>query len=354
MKDVLGVVLALLLVVGCGYPRPADLSIVVPETGTTISHHRPLEFAVDLRDADAASFAIEIDGVPASELRMASSSGRNCNDCNYQFSWPSLEVPEGVHEITVLALDAGDAPIAAGSVSLVFDDTPELRAMIPAALDLPGVREVTLGVDFIERGPASVRVSVDGLGELWTEQSRAGTDCRFGCSWSRPWSTAQLPAGLYKISVVIEDDDGHRIESVQTATIDDIVHVTALQVTGETDSGLLDMEVHVFDSANQFVGCAGNPGLEGVDISDILYTVDAPIVLPNGQLLRGMDVGTRAVRFEVWEDDSAPCPSPVTSFDDLLGASPNRSLANWKLQPQPMSFGRTTALAIEVGRPYLR
>ena len=187
------------------------------------------------------------------------------------------------------------------------------------------LREVTLGVDFIERGPASVRVSVDGLGELWTEQSRAGTDCRFGCSWSRPWSTAQLPAGLYKISVVIEDDDGHRIESVQTATIDDIVHVTALQVTGETDSGLLDMEVHVFDSANQFVGCAGNPGLEGVDISDILYTVDAPIVLPNGQLLRGMDVGTRAVRFEVWEDDSAPCPSPVTSFDDLLGASPNRS-----------------------------
>ena len=75
MKDVLGVVLALLLVVGCGYPRPADLSIVVPETGTTISHHRPLEFAVDLRDADAASFAIEIDGVPASELRIASSSG---------------------------------------------------------------------------------------------------------------------------------------------------------------------------------------------------------------------------------------------------------------------------------------
>lgn len=327
-----------------------DLEITSPDDGQTIRNHLPIAFRVQTHGIEPWAFAIDVDGVRSTELvEVAPALGTGCDDCSYTVSWPALDVGTGIHTITVAAVDDGGAPIATADLDLVFDDEPEIRSMRPSGTDLRGVGMATLGGTIFERGTLMIDLSIVGIGPLVHETR---DDCRHGCRLAYPWDTNDLPAGAYTFKLALEDDAGHRADASHTVLLDDIVRVTAIQVTNESDFSLLDMEVHMFDSANQFVGCAGNPGLEGVDASNVHYDVNAPFITAEEMRLGGADIGDRAVRFEVWEDDAAPCPSPAGGSDDPLGATPARTLAEWKLVPQPMSFGTTTELAIEIGRPY--
>jgi hypothetical protein len=337
------------LLAGC---FSSDLVVLSPSNGDEITDHEPIAFRVELVGADVDHFEIEVDGVPSSAHLEVSPEPResDCDDCTYDLVWPSREARQGTNRITVIAFDRDDTAVASGDVELSFDDVPEVIMMMPDGDDLRGVGMVNLDFEVLERGAMTARLVIDGsaAGEPQTYD-----DCRFGCDIMRPWETAALAAGPHVVELTLEDDAGHQTEVTRTLQLDDIVRVTAIEVTNEGDFSLLDMEVHMIDSDNQFVACAGNPGLEDVDASDVHYEVDAPFMaagLPVGSI----EVGARAVRFAVWEDDNNPCPVAAGSGDDPLGASPLHTLEEWKAQPQPMAFGTTTALAIEVGRPYTR
>src|SRR5689334_8732148 len=62
-----------------------------------------------------------------------------------------------------------------------------------------------------------------------------------------------------------------------TGTSDPELEINHVEVTGETDFGNLEVEVHVVDAdTNEWLGCAGqDQGLENVDVSDVGYDVSA-------------------------------------------------------------------------------
>ncbi len=101
----------------------------------------------------------------------------------------------------------------------------------------------------------------------------------------------------------------------------DEVVITDIQITGETDFGALDVEVHLFDDVTgTHLGCAGAAqGLEGVDASDVAYSVYANIEQPDGDVIYADDLEGRVLELIVIEDDVAPCPTPPGPEDDVVG-----------------------------------
>lgn len=102
----------------------------------------------------------------------------------------------------------------------------------------------------------------------------------------------------------------------------DRLWLTDIEVTGETDFGALDVEVHLFDAIDHtHLGCAGQgDGLEDVDQSDVHYQVAALFQDPvDGGEVTPFDIVGRSIEVQVIEDDVAPCPAPPGPDDDVIG-----------------------------------
>lgn len=98
--------------------------------------------------------------------------------------------------------------------------------------------------------------------------------------------------------------------------------VTELEVSGETDFGLLEVEVHLFDQDTRVhLGCAGEEeGLEDVDASDIRHLISAELIRPGtDDGLHESDLAGRRIEMIVIEDDDLPCPVPPGPDDDVIG-----------------------------------
>jgi hypothetical protein len=239
---------------------------------------------------------------------------------------------------------------------MIFDDVPEFTVITPQEdEDLLGVGTVHVEVGVLERGTATIKLDIDGI----EADTKTSDECAsaVGCTLSYTWDTAALGAGLHELHVIATDNKGNTVEDTRSVELDDTIDVSSLQVTGQTDSGTLEIEVYVFDNmTNQFLGCAGTvAGLGPVDASGIRYAVDAQLIDTTGAPLHAQDLTAHAVRFEVWEDDDNPvCPSVLDpNGNDLVGASPAKSLATWKTTPTT-TFGNVTELAIQIGRPLSR
>jgi hypothetical protein len=97
--------------------------------------------------------------------------------------------------------------------------------------------------------------------------------------------------------------------------------VREIEVTGETDLGALDVEVHLFDQGTRVhLGCSGrDQGMEVVDVSDVRYSINAEFERPNGDTLYADDLRGRPLELIVIEDDVNPCTRPPDMEDDVVG-----------------------------------
>ncbi len=138
---------------------------------------------------------------------------------------------------------------------------------------------------------------------------------------------------------------------------DQTIRIFELQLHGVSDSGLLEIELHLFDAgSNAFLGCSGPlHGLLSVDYSGLRYSPDAHFVppgsvsgypVPRGQWLTAQDVAGKTLRLVVLEEDAVPCPAPPSAEEDdviaEVAALPGASLA----APRTMQFGDVTHLKI--------
>jgi hypothetical protein len=329
-----------------------DLSLDSPDSGSTITDHQPITFAITSSGHEVHSLKLTLDGVAVQEpAQITPDPGTvDCTECSFQITWPALEVLEGDHSIGVQAFD--DGMLGGDAIELTFADMPEL-ALTPDN-DLQGVGMANLQFVVIKRGPITASLSIDAA-DMGTV---TGDACGSGCPLVWPWVTADVAAGDHPLVFTARDSKGNHADFEDAMHVDDIVRVTQLEVTNEVDPfTTLDMEVHMFDSTGAFIGCAGSPeGLGDVAASDILYNVVADLRTSDGRRVGATDIGARTVHFEVWEDDLDACPSPASSDvgDDYLGASANMTVAQWRQQAAPMAFGTTKVLTVEVGRPLTR
>lgn len=100
------------------------------------------------------------------------------------------------------------------------------------------------------------------------------------------------------------------------------LHLAELEVTGETDFGLLEIEVHLFDQDTRtHLGCAGEEeDLEFVDASDFRYRLEAELIRPGtDDGIHERDLAGRRIELIVIEDDDLPCPVPPGPDDDVIG-----------------------------------
>jgi hypothetical protein len=126
--------------------------------------------------------------------------------------------------------------------------------------------------------------------------------------------------------------------------------ITDVEVTGETDFGALEVEVHLFDADTaEYLGCSGqDQGLRDVDASDLDYAVDAHFVDPGGvHRVSPDDLVGRAVEIQVIEDDQDPCPVQPGAQDDVIGISDPIDGAS--IGPDlPLAFDRVVSLHLAV------
>ncbi len=123
--------------------------------------------------------------------------------------------------------------------------------------------------------------------------------------------------------------------------------ITTIEVTGETDLGALEVEVHLFDAlTGGHLGCAGQgDGLEDVDHSDVRYQVFGCFRDPvYGNEVAPSAVVGRAVDVHVIEDDSMPCLDRPGPDDDVIGIATGLDLA----AGQTVGFDDVTALRIAI------
>ncbi len=106
--------------------------------------------------------------------------------------------------------------------------------------------------------------------------------------------------------------------------VPDRVTITEIEVTNEYEFGRLEIEVHIYDRADNFIACSGQiNGLEHVDGSDRLYSVGAFFNKSDGGYLTYDDLQDKVIYLVVIEDDSLPCPEPggvdFPFSDDFVG-----------------------------------
>jgi hypothetical protein len=124
--------------------------------------------------------------------------------------------------------------------------------------------------------------------------------------------------------------------------------IDELEITGETDFGALDVEVHLFDEATRaHLGCAGaDEGLEQVDASDIRYTLDAFVrSTATGDALTESELFGRSIEVIVIEDDAVPCPAPPGPDDDVVGLAGQLGLEVFDTAPV-LAFEGVVALGV--------
>jgi hypothetical protein len=343
------------------FPNPdPQLEITSPLNGTLVSGHDPVQLFVELRDANFDSMRLSVDGVVVPNLvTNPPANGQYCDFCEIRVTWGGLEAKDGLHVIGIDAFSGND--IAKGAVDMIFEDMPEIASInLDHDADLAGFGLVKVEVGVIERGRATLKIDIDGV-ETATRDS-AECNRADGCPLTFMWDTTALPAGNHELHFTITDDKGNTVEDSRTVSLDDVIQVTSLGVNGivDEDTATLEMEVYAFDAdTNAFLGCAGSKhGLATVDTSGQTYEVDAVLVKAGSdplvpRFLRGSDLATRNIRFEVWEDDDAPtCPSALEPLgNDLAGVSTARSYETWKDTTAPQVFGNVSNLTVKVGRP---
>lgn len=134
------------------------------------------------------------------------------------------------------------------------------------------------------------------------------------------------------LGACVEPASQGAVESELADPIGRILRIKQLEVGAVTDSGLLEVEVHLVNAATgATLGCSGMlQGLNGVDGGQIRYDVNAHFVRPGGILgypnprrewLTESDVQGVELRAIVVEDDLAACPTPQGTDDDLIGRS---------------------------------
>lgn len=107
------------------------------------------------------------------------------------------------------------------------------------------------------------------------------------------------------------------------------LRVRELTIADETDEGLLEIEVQLFDEdSGVLLGCAGAmQGLLSVDEAGLRYQVDAHFVPPGspylyptgrGEWLTAQAVLGKTITVKVVEDDDLACPNVGQAADDLL------------------------------------
>lgn len=134
--------------------------------------------------------------------------------------------------------------------------------------------------------------------------------------------------------------------------VPDRVTITEIAVTNEYEFSRLEIEVHIYDRADNFIACSGQiNGLEHVDASNRFYSVGAFFNKPDGGYLTYDDLQHKAIYLVVIEDDSYPCPAPGGDFfpfsDDFVGKTetfPGRDIAGTKA----MQFDDVTQLTVTV------
>jgi len=134
--------------------------------------------------------------------------------------------------------------------------------------------------------------------------------------------------------------------------VPDRVTITEIAVTNEYEFSRLEIEVHIYDRANNFIACSGQiNGLEHVDVSNRHYSVGAFFNKPDGGYLTYDDLQDKVIYLVVIEDDSLPCPIPggvgFPFSDDFVGKTetfPGRDIAGTKA----MQFDDVTHLTVTV------
>src|SRR5262245_30866007 len=135
------VLLASLLCSGCFLfdTRNPQLEIVSPVGGTRITDHEPIQIFVSARDVYLDQLVLTVDGVPVQNIVASpATNGQYCDGCQVRVTWAGFEAKEGLHVIGIEALEDGELA-ASNVVDMVFEDTPEIARISPAAdQDLAG------------------------------------------------------------------------------------------------------------------------------------------------------------------------------------------------------------------------
>lgn len=227
---------------------------------------------------------------------------------------------------------------------------PEVTQFTPEDNErLVGIGLVDIHVEFTDSSQTTARLVEDGR-----ELDELSVVCNDDtCSADGVWDNRELAAGTHQIGVRLEDSHGNVSHAVHEVALQDVLEVTGLRVTNVVDDyGALEIEVYAFSDAD-LVGCAGSrQNLDIVDASDVTYTTSAILIEPDGKLLARDDMGTRAFRLEVWEDDDAPvCPVvPNPAGNDMLGASAAHTADEWA-NAGAQTFGQVVELDVAWSRP---
>ena len=228
------------------------------------------------------------------------------------------------------------------------EDPPVLVGMTPEdGVDARGARAFRVALAYTDESPVDVAIQIDGE-DVAAPESQCDDE---QCTTQTDIVTTGLAIGDHQLTVILEDAAGNTTREERTFSVDDILTVTSLRVTGETDgAGPLELEAYAYTEAGMLIGCAGSRhGLTNADYSDVSYTVDASLINMMGDKLATLDLATTRFRLEVWEDDDDPvCPvEPSELANTRIGASAAYTAEEWRSLAMPLSFGRVTELSVE-------
>jgi hypothetical protein len=335
-------------------PAPPTIEILTPVNNTLITHHDDVIFTAAVGGNPVTAITLTVDGIGSSADTTVSgvpADGNCIAGCDVTVVWNADRMREGTHVIKLGALGAG-SDIATDIINMRFEDFPEVVFVRPATDERRGAFRVDVEVRIIDRGPTPITgsLSIDGA----VVQNLTQTDCLTGCTISRLWDTATLAPRTYPLRAVATDGAGRSTTRQLDVAIGDINYVSAISVTGESDFGSLEVEVHLRDAiTNTWLGCSGgSSGLASVDSNNVTYTVVGWFMDSQRRAIGVEALAGRTLRLEVSEDDSNECPGTNGSGDDPIGSSPPTPVA--QLDNLDTAFGNVLALSTRRGRPLAR
>jgi hypothetical protein len=335
-------------------PAPPTIDLTAPANNTLITHHDAVVMTAFVTGNPLAGIDLTVDGVGASADLTVTGLPQNGDcfaGCTVTLSWNADKMFEGNHAVTLTAVGTS-GETASDGLTFRFEDAPEVVFVRPQTNERRGASSVAIEVRVIDRGPAPINTSlaIDGV----TVQSPSFPDCRFGCTLTRTWDTATLPAGNHPLRAVATDAAGRSTTTQLDVAIGDIPYVSQISVTGESDFGSLEVEVHIRDAAtNAWLGCTGmGQGMQNVDDNNTTYNVVGWFSDAQSRTVGIEQLAGRTLRLEVSEDDDNQCPGTNGGGDDPIGTSP--SIAAASLANLNTAFGNVLALSTRHGRPLSR
>jgi hypothetical protein len=337
-------VIAVLVAPSCRGP-----SVTMAASALVVDRHGDVALSAVVKGS-IGRIAVELDGASArTPPTFEPPLPADCGDgCTITVHWDGDEAGAGAHDLAVIAYDdAGHH----GAAHVALDVRDRVTAAIarPVSLDLRGRAAATIVVHARYRGAVRGALTVDGGAAI----AARADDCRDGCDLSFPIELAALRGGPHALAWTVTDGGGAIARGADTLVAGDMPWVSAIRVTGETDGPgtRLEVEVHLEDAdSGADLGCSGqDQGMGPVDYDDTDYAVRAWFVKPDGAPLGLDDLAGRRVRVHVIEDDSQPCPGPITRDDDDMGRS--APVAPGALPSVRGGFGEVVAITLAIGRP---